>query len=144
MSFQDKSIQCSDCGASFILAIKEQEYFKTRGFRQESKRCPDCRDKRSRTERAALKPSVRQAVPIQEAAPVVEPSEVSIGTFESFDLSPNVMTGVRLSGYTIPTPIQAQAIPHSWRAKTLSGWRRRAPARRRPSCCPCFRGWARM
>ena len=121
MSFQDKSIQCSDCGASFIFGIKEQQYFKTRGFKQEPKRCPDCRDKRGQSERAALKPVVQRAAPIQEAAPVVEASEVNPGNFESFNLSPNVMTGVRLSGYTIPTPIQAKALPHALAGKDVIG-----------------------
>jgi CxxC-x17-CxxC domain-containing protein len=43
MSFQDKSIQCSDCGATFIFGVAEQEFFQTKGFTNEPKRCSACR-----------------------------------------------------------------------------------------------------
>lgn len=46
MNFQDKSIQCSDCGASFTFTATEQEYFETKGFTNEPKRCPTCRQAR--------------------------------------------------------------------------------------------------
>jgi CxxC-x17-CxxC domain-containing protein len=50
MSFQDKSIQCSDCGATFTFSIEEQEFFQSRGYTNEPKRCPSCRQAR-KTER---------------------------------------------------------------------------------------------
>ncbi len=43
MSFQDKSIQCSDCKTSFTFTSGEQEFFQTKGFTNEPKRCPSCR-----------------------------------------------------------------------------------------------------
>ncbi len=43
MSFQDKSIQCSDCGTTFTFSAGEQEFFQTKGFTNEPKRCPSCR-----------------------------------------------------------------------------------------------------
>ena len=43
MSFQDKSIQCADCGATFTFSATEQEFFQSRGFTNEPKRCPTCR-----------------------------------------------------------------------------------------------------
>jgi len=43
MSFQDKSIQCSDCGTTFTFSSGEQEFFQTKGFTNEPKRCPSCR-----------------------------------------------------------------------------------------------------
>jgi len=43
MSFQDKSIQCSDCGVTFTFTTGEQEFFQTKGFTNEPKRCPSCR-----------------------------------------------------------------------------------------------------
>jgi len=46
MSFQDKSIQCSDCGANFTFSTKDQEFFQSKGFTNEPKRCPECRDAR--------------------------------------------------------------------------------------------------
>ena len=43
MSFQDKSIQCADCGATFTFSASEQEFFASKGFTNEPKRCPECR-----------------------------------------------------------------------------------------------------
>jgi hypothetical protein len=46
MNFQDKSIQCSDCGTTFTLSAGEQEQFASRGYTNEPKRCPLCRQAR--------------------------------------------------------------------------------------------------
>ena len=46
MSFQDKSIQCSDCGATFTFSEGEQEFFHSKGYTNEPKRCPECRQTR--------------------------------------------------------------------------------------------------
>jgi len=46
MSFQDKSIQCSDCGTTFTFSAGEQEQFASRGYTNEPKRCPTCRQAR--------------------------------------------------------------------------------------------------
>ena len=43
MSFQDKSIQCSDCGVTFTFTAGEQEFFQTKGYTNEPRRCPSCR-----------------------------------------------------------------------------------------------------
>ncbi|MDP2919629.1 MAG: zinc-ribbon domain containing protein [Dehalococcoidia bacterium] len=43
MSVQDKTLQCADCGASFTFSADEQELFQTRGYQNEPKRCPACR-----------------------------------------------------------------------------------------------------
>ena len=43
MDFQDKSIQCSDCGTTFTFSAEEQEFFDSKGFTNEPKRCPECR-----------------------------------------------------------------------------------------------------
>lgn len=40
---QDKSLRCSDCGATFTFTSGEQEFFQTKGFTNEPKRCPACR-----------------------------------------------------------------------------------------------------
>ena len=42
MSF-DKSIQCSDCGTTFTFTAGEQEFFASKGFTNEPKRCVQCR-----------------------------------------------------------------------------------------------------
>jgi len=43
MSFQDKSIQCSDCGTTFTFSIEDQEFHQSKGYTNEPKRCPECR-----------------------------------------------------------------------------------------------------
>ncbi len=43
MAFQDKTLTCADCGASFTFSADEQELFQTRGYVNEPKRCPSCR-----------------------------------------------------------------------------------------------------
>lgn len=50
MSFADKSLQCSDCGQAFTFTAGEQEFFQTKGYTNEPKRCPSCRQNR-RSER---------------------------------------------------------------------------------------------
>jgi CxxC-x17-CxxC domain-containing protein len=43
MGFEDKSLQCSDCGATFTFSAEEQEFFQAKGYTNEPKRCPSCR-----------------------------------------------------------------------------------------------------
>jgi CxxC-x17-CxxC domain-containing protein len=43
MSYQDKSIQCVDCGTTFTFTAGEQEQFAARGYTNEPKRCATCR-----------------------------------------------------------------------------------------------------
>jgi len=46
MSFEDKSLQCSDCGATFTFSAGEQEFFQSKGYTNEPKRCSTCRQTR--------------------------------------------------------------------------------------------------
>ena len=46
MSFQDKELQCQDCGATFTFSADEQRFFQTKGYTNEPKRCPSCRQAR--------------------------------------------------------------------------------------------------
>jgi CxxC-x17-CxxC domain-containing protein len=50
MSYQDKSLQCSDCGTTFTFTADEQEFFASKGYTNEPKRCPSCRQAK-KTER---------------------------------------------------------------------------------------------
>ena len=43
MDFQDKTLECSDCGTTFTFSADEQEVFASRGYTNEPKRCPECR-----------------------------------------------------------------------------------------------------
>lgn len=46
MSFEDKTIVCSDCGTEFIHSADDQNRYAERGFTNEPKRCRECREKR--------------------------------------------------------------------------------------------------
>lgn len=41
--FEDKTLQCRDCGAEFVFSAGEQEFFAEKGFENEPARCPECR-----------------------------------------------------------------------------------------------------
>ena len=43
MNFQDKLIQCSECKIAFTFTAGEQEFYQSKGFINEPKRCPTCR-----------------------------------------------------------------------------------------------------
>jgi hypothetical protein len=43
MSYEDKSIQCCDCKATFTFTAGEQEFYATKGFTNVPKRCVSCR-----------------------------------------------------------------------------------------------------
>ena len=46
MSFQDKTIHCADCATDFSFTAEEQEFFQSKGYTNEPKRCPSCRQAR--------------------------------------------------------------------------------------------------
>ena len=50
MSYQDKSLQCTDCGTTFTFSAQDQEFFAEKGYTNEPKRCPQCRQAK-RTQR---------------------------------------------------------------------------------------------
>jgi CxxC-x17-CxxC domain-containing protein len=50
MSFQEKTLQCADCGTDFSFTAEEQEFYQSKGYTNEPKRCPSCRQAR-KTER---------------------------------------------------------------------------------------------
>jgi len=43
MSFQDKSIQCSDCGTTFTFSAGERRFYESKGLTNDPGRCPKCR-----------------------------------------------------------------------------------------------------
>jgi CxxC-x17-CxxC domain-containing protein len=63
VSFVDKTLTCADCGATFLFSAGEQEFFATKGFQNEPKRCPDCRRIR-RSRMNALSSGPRQMYPV--------------------------------------------------------------------------------
>ncbi|MEZ4731537.1 MAG: DEAD/DEAH box helicase [Caldilineaceae bacterium] len=61
-------------------------------------------------------------------------------TFEEFNLDARLLARVKAVGYVAPTPIQEQAIPRSWTAVMFWAWRKPAPAKQPPLCCPSCTG----
>ena len=39
MSFQNKTLSCADCGAAFDFTAEEQEFYQSKGYTNEPKRC---------------------------------------------------------------------------------------------------------
>ena len=46
MSFEEKTLECQDCGATFTFSVEDQEFFASRGYTNEPKRCRPCREAR--------------------------------------------------------------------------------------------------
>jgi CxxC-x17-CxxC domain-containing protein len=46
MAYTEKSLVCSDCGKTFAFTVEEQEFYASKGFTNEPKRCPPCRQAR--------------------------------------------------------------------------------------------------
>jgi len=63
MAFEDKTLECRDCGAEYVFSSGEQEFFKERGLVHDPVRCPTCRAARRRT-RAGVEGGVRQMYPV--------------------------------------------------------------------------------
>jgi hypothetical protein len=45
---EDKSIVCTDCGATFTFTAGEQSFYATKGFTNEPRRCNACRTAKKR------------------------------------------------------------------------------------------------
>ena len=43
MDFEDKTLTCADCGVDFVFTAGEQQFFQSKGYTNEPKRCPSCR-----------------------------------------------------------------------------------------------------
>lgn len=54
MDFQDRTLQCGECGADFVFQAREQQFYADKGF-GDPKRCPDCRRKKKDERRANQK-----------------------------------------------------------------------------------------
>jgi CxxC-x17-CxxC domain-containing protein len=49
MEFQDKTLRCIDCGTDFVFTAGEQLFFHDKNFKNEPRRCRNCKDKRVST-----------------------------------------------------------------------------------------------
>jgi|SRR5581483_10187467 len=46
-SLDDKVLLCADCGGEFVFTAGEQEFFRIKQFKNDPKRCPECKVKRA-------------------------------------------------------------------------------------------------
>jgi CxxC-x17-CxxC domain-containing protein len=56
---KDKNILCIDCGADFVWAVGEQEFFHDKGLKNPPKRCKDC--KKAKNERISAVANAQQS-----------------------------------------------------------------------------------
>lgn len=43
MNYEDKLLHCRDCGNEFLFSAGEQEFFASKGYVNDPRRCPTCR-----------------------------------------------------------------------------------------------------
>ena len=49
--FEDKTLQCKECGEDFTFTSGEQEFYAEKGFQNEPQRCKICRDAKKNASR---------------------------------------------------------------------------------------------
>lgn len=47
MEYHDRVLKCTECGAEFVFTAGEQMFFADKGFKNEPKRCKNCKAKRA-------------------------------------------------------------------------------------------------
>jgi CxxC-x17-CxxC domain-containing protein len=63
MAFEDRTLECRDCGGEFAFSIGEQEFFNERRLTNDPVRCAPCRAARRRT-RAGVGEYAQQLYPV--------------------------------------------------------------------------------
>ena len=46
MTYQDRQLQCVECGSGFTFSAEDQEYHASKGFENDPNRCTTCRERR--------------------------------------------------------------------------------------------------
>ena len=46
MAFQDRDLSCMECNQTFVFTADDQQYHADKGYTNEPKRCPSCRQAR--------------------------------------------------------------------------------------------------
>ena len=47
MEYHDRVLKCGECGSEFVFTAGEQMFFADKGFKNEPKRCKNCKAKRA-------------------------------------------------------------------------------------------------
>ena len=53
MVFQERTLNCVECNNSFAFTVEDQQYHAEKGYTNEPKRCPTCRDSRRAERRSS-------------------------------------------------------------------------------------------
>jgi CxxC-x17-CxxC domain-containing protein len=64
VTYQDRQIQCVECGNPFTFTAREQEFFASKGYTNEPKRCLNCRQSR-RAQRGGTEGGTTNGAPRQ-------------------------------------------------------------------------------
>lgn len=59
MDFVNRELTCIDCGAGFVFTAGEQHYFQDKQFKNDPKRCRQCRAKRNSSPRKPVRAEIR-------------------------------------------------------------------------------------
>ena len=46
MAYEDRTLPCQECGQSFVFSAEDQTYHAEKGYTNDPKRCPTCREAR--------------------------------------------------------------------------------------------------
>ena len=49
MEYRDKVLKCVECGSEFVFTSGEQVFYADKGFKNEPKRCKNCKNKRGQS-----------------------------------------------------------------------------------------------
>jgi len=49
MEYKDKVLKCVECGTEFVFTAGEQMFYADKGFKNEPKRCKNCKAKRTQS-----------------------------------------------------------------------------------------------
>ena len=59
MSNLDRWLKCTDCGASFLFSADEQAFFRDKGFKNDPKRCKECKGRQKKGNRRIVETRVK-------------------------------------------------------------------------------------
>ncbi len=60
MDFVDRNLKCADCGSEFVFTAGEQLFFHDKQFKNDPKRCKNCKSKRgSSSGKGSARPETR-------------------------------------------------------------------------------------
>jgi len=63
VALADKTLTCVECGSPFTFTSGEQEFFASKGYTNEPKRCPTCRESRNTQQRGFRQGGPREMYP---------------------------------------------------------------------------------